>query len=54
MSDLIIIGYPDEDTAESVWRELVRLERDYLIDLEDANIIRRNSRGRMHGAGCTS
>lgn len=47
MSDLIVIGYPDEDTADDVWAELVRLERDYLVDLEDAAIIRRDSKGRL-------
>jgi uncharacterized membrane protein len=48
MSDLIIIGYPDEETAGKVWGELVRLERDYLVDLEDAAIVRRDSKGRLH------
>ena len=24
MSDLIVIGYPDEETAEKVWDELVK------------------------------
>jgi uncharacterized membrane protein len=48
MSELIVIGYPDEDRAEQVWRELVRLEQDYLIDLEDAAIIRRDQKGRVH------
>jgi uncharacterized membrane protein len=48
MSDLIVIGYPDEDTAENVWRELVTLQRDYLVDLEDAAIIRRDSKGKLH------
>jgi uncharacterized membrane protein len=48
MSDLIVIGYPDEDTAENVWRELVKLQRDYLVDLEDAAIIRRDSKGKLH------
>jgi uncharacterized membrane protein len=33
MSDLIVIGYPDEKTAGKVWEELARLERDYLVDL---------------------
>ena len=33
MSDLIIIGYPDETTAENVWAELVKLQHDYLVDL---------------------
>ena len=48
MSDLIIIGYPDEETADKVWGELVRLERDYLVDLEDAAIVRRDSKGKLH------
>jgi uncharacterized membrane protein len=48
MSDLIVIGYPDEKTADKAWEELVRLERDYLVDLEDAAIIRRDQKGRLH------
>jgi uncharacterized membrane protein len=48
MSDLIIIGYPDEDTAQRVWGELVKLQRDYLVDLEDAAIIRRDQKGKLH------
>lgn len=47
MSDLIVIGYQDENTAGKVWDELVRLERDYLVDLEDAAIVRRDSRGKL-------
>ena len=48
MSDLIIIGYPDETTAENVWAELVKLQHDYLVDLEDAAIIRRDQKGKLH------
>jgi len=48
MSDLIVIGYPDEKTAQNVWEELVKLERDYLVDLEDAAIIRRDQKGKLH------
>ena len=48
MSDLIVIGYPDEQTAEKVWNELVSLQEDFLVDLEDAAIIRRDRRGRLH------
>jgi uncharacterized membrane protein len=48
MSDLIVIGYPDEDTAEKVWNELVKLQADYLVDLEDAAIIRRDQKGKLH------
>lgn len=48
MSELIIIGYPDENTAQQVWDELVALEKDYLVDLEDAAIIRRDRKGKLH------
>src|ERR1700735_5103659 len=48
MSDLIVIGYPDEETAQNVWDELMKLERDYLVDLEDAAIIRRDQKGKLH------
>jgi uncharacterized membrane protein len=48
MSDLIVIGYPDEETAEKVWDELVKLQKDFLVDLEDAAIIRRDQKGRLH------
>jgi len=48
MSDLIVIGYPDEETAAKVWQELVRLQKDYLVDLEDAAIIRRDKKGKLH------
>jgi hypothetical protein len=48
MSDLIVIGYPDEETAQNVWEELVKLERDYLVDLEDAAIIRRDQKEKLH------
>ena len=48
MSDLIIIGYDDEVTADRVLLELAALERDYLIDLEDAAVIRRDKKGKLH------
>ena len=48
MSDLIVIGYPDEETAQDAWEKLVKLEHDYLVDLEDAAIIRRDQKGKLH------
>jgi uncharacterized membrane protein len=47
MSDLFVIGYPDEETAEKVWLELVRLQHDYLVDMEDAAVIRRDKKGKL-------
>jgi uncharacterized membrane protein len=48
VSDLIVIGYPDETTAGRVWQELVELQHDYLLDLDDAAIIRRDANGKLH------
>ena len=48
MSDLIVIGYPDEQTAQRAWEELTKLQRDYLIDLDDAAIVRRDRDGKLH------
>ena len=48
MSELIVIGYPDEDRAQQVWEELVKLQNDLVVDLEDAAIIRRDQKGRLH------
>ena len=49
MSDLIVTGYPDEATAQNVWDDLVKLQCDYVVDLEDAAIIRRDRNGKLHG-----
>ena len=48
MSDLIVIGDPDEHRAHDVWAELVKLGHDYLVDLEDAAIIWRDESGKVH------
>jgi uncharacterized membrane protein len=48
MSDLIIIGFPDEKRAQEAWEELVKLQRDYLVDLDDAAIVRRDQKGKLH------
>ncbi len=48
MSDLIVIGYPDENRAQQVWEELVRLQNDLVVDLEDAAIIRRDKKGKLY------
>ena len=46
MSDLIVIGYPDEP-APRVWDEVRKLENDYLIDLEDAAVIIHKADGKF-------
>ena len=47
MSDLIVIGFPDEFKADEVLLDLRKLEREYLIDLEDAAIVVRKKDGRV-------
>lgn len=47
MSELIVIGYPDETTAARVLDELQEAQRDFLVDLDDAAVIVRNQKGRL-------
>jgi uncharacterized membrane protein len=48
MSDLIVIGYDDEKTAETVLDDLLKMERDYLVDLKDAAVVFRDKDGQLH------
>ncbi len=48
MSDLLVIGYGDEATATRVLGELGELQADYLIDLDDAAVITRDGKGKLH------
>jgi uncharacterized membrane protein len=48
MSDLIIIGYPDATTAKEVLDKAKELEKDYLIDLEEAAVVVRDQKGKLH------
>ena len=48
MSDLIVIGYDDETTAETVLDDLLKMEKDYLIDLKDAAVVSRDADGHLH------
>jgi uncharacterized membrane protein len=48
MSDLIVIGYDDETTAETVLDDLLKMERDYLVDLKDAAVVFRDKEGQLH------
>ena len=36
MSDLVVIGYDNEFRADEVRLELLKMQKDYLLDLEDA------------------
>jgi uncharacterized membrane protein len=39
MSDLIVVGFKGEDTADQVLNKLTALQKEHLIDLEDACVV---------------
>lgn len=47
MSDLIIVAFPDEATAFEARAELVRLQKEYLIEMEDVVIVTRSEGGEV-------
>ncbi len=47
MSSLIAVGFKDEFIADAVILELRKLQREHLIDLEDAAIVIRNKEGKV-------
>jgi uncharacterized membrane protein len=47
MSTLVVIGYDDEFKAEEVRLKLRKLQKDYLIDLEDAVVAVKNEKGKI-------
>jgi uncharacterized membrane protein len=48
MSDLIVVAFPGEDTADQVLNKLQALQKEYLIDLEDACVVVRDRNGKVH------
>ena len=47
MSTLVVIGYNDLSQAEEVRLKLCKLQRDYLIDLEDAVVVTKDQAGKV-------
>lgn len=62
MSDLVIVAFPDEAAAFAARAELVKLQKEYLIEMEDAVVITHSADGavKLHqpinltGAGAVS
>src|SRR5688572_18893376 len=62
MSDLIVVSFKGEDTADQVLNKLMALQKEHLIDLEDACIVVRDQSGTVRlkqainlvGAGAAS
>ncbi len=47
MSDLVVIGYDNEFRADEVRLELVKMQKDYLLDLEDAVVAVKKADGKV-------
>ena len=47
MSDLIVIEYDDMHTAEEVRLKLQKMQREYLVDLEDAVVAVKDEKGKV-------
>ena len=47
MSTLVVVGYNDIHKAEEVRLQLWKLQREYLLDLEDAVVVVKNEKGKV-------
>lgn len=46
MSNLVVIGFDDEHTAFKMRAELVKLQKEYLIDMEDVVVVTKDDKGK--------
>ena len=47
MSDLVVIGFDNEHTAFDMRAELVKLQKEYLIDMEDVVVVTKDDKGKF-------
>ncbi len=47
MSDLVVIAYNDQFKAEEIRLKLWKMQKEYLIDLEDAVVAEKNDQGKV-------
>lgn len=47
MSELVVLGFNTADKADAVLNRLVQLEKEYLVDLEDAVVAVRDAQGKV-------
>ena len=47
MSNLVVIGFNDEHTAFEMRAELVKLQKEYLIEMEDVVVVTKNDEGKV-------
>src|SRR5262245_54008937 len=47
MSDLLVVGYDDKNQADEVRLRLMKMQRDYVVDLADAVVAVRREGGKV-------
>jgi len=47
MSDLVVISFDDEHTAFEMRAELVKLQKEYLIEMEDVVVVTKDGKGKV-------
>ena len=48
MSDLIVIGYENPQTAQQAYEQVQRLQRDFIVDLRGLAIVEVDADGKTH------
>jgi uncharacterized membrane protein len=48
MAEMVVIGYPDEQTAEKAMDEVMRLQADYMIQLDQIAVVQQDMDGKFH------
>lgn len=48
MSNLVVIVFDDETTAFEMRTALVKMQKEYLIEMEDAVVVTKNENGKVH------
>jgi uncharacterized membrane protein len=47
MSDLIVVAFKDEQTAFALRAELAKMQKEYLIDMEDVVVVTKDDKGKV-------
>ena len=47
MSNLVVVGFEDEHTAFAMRAELAKLQKEYLIEMEDVVVVTKNEKGKV-------
>jgi uncharacterized membrane protein len=47
MSNLVVIGFDDENTAFEMRAELAKMQKEYLIEMDDVVVVTKNDKGKV-------